>query len=75
MTYQQFRAQNDVAKKCTTRIGRVTDVNYTDNTCVLNVHTKKIKMNIGVLVREIAEDKLSAITNPYLLKRWEYFEK
>lgn len=75
MTYQMFKEQNDINKKYVSNIGRITDIDWNTNTCVLNVFTRKTKMNIADLVHEIAIDGLGAITNAYLLKKWPGFEK
>jgi hypothetical protein len=75
MTYGEFKRQNDRAKRYTSTIGRVSNINLSRGTCSLTV-LDNVTDNLYIhnIVKDIVYNGMGAICNPSALRNWKGFK-
>lgn len=76
MLYEDFKRQNDSSKKFFSHLGKLEDVNLSDNTCTL-VFLDNITRNLSIqdIVNDIIYNGMGAVSNPSALRGWKGFDK
>ena len=69
-SYAEFKSIND---SYPIKIGRILDVDFRKNNCILKVEDRGTTIDISHLVYDIARDGMGAVSNPSAIAPWKGF--